>query len=861
MSFTHKPEKEICKRFNLGKYIQLLTIPCAMNEINNNANILPNITLGFHIFDSCKMLQRELDGTLRIVTGQSRAIPNYQCRQQEQLAAIIGHSISTYSILMAHILGLARYPQISHVSTSYLLSDKTQFPSFFRTVPSDAHQSRGLAQLVLHFGWTWVGMVADANDYGFQGIQALRQEILKSGACVEFLVYIQSSRPDHNIPPIIQTIKKSKAKVVVVFATESNVIFLFDELIKQNITEKTWVASEAWATSTMFLPEKYWNLLLGTVGFALSSDFSPGFHEFIEHISLPRLSQETWDLMFSEDNLKNAFLECLNFAFQLERMANNSAGEDAVEHFRYHLKNLINLRQMYALYCAVHVIAQTLHDLASCKATNGPFINRSCSNIWSFKPWQVVSSEPSPDMAYGISHYMKKVRVKLSCDITFSFDDNGNPPPVYDIVNWQLSPEGTMRQVKVGRYHSTAANKHVLNINMSNIQWSSDDQVLRTIVEGFRLINHGVPRRSREVKIIVDPSVWLGQVPISVCNKNCSPGLRKAAKKGEPSCCYQCVTCSQGEISNQTDSGECLKCTWNQWPSQDKDRCLPKTIEYLKYEEPLGITLTTTTVTSSFVPLAILGLLISYKATPVVRANNYTISCLLLICLSLCFLCSLAFIGYPQREKCLLRQVAFGTVFALCVSCILAKTIMVAIAFRATRPNSDLKRWAGPHVSCKVISLGTFFQFLICLTWLALFPPFPEYNDKTKPGVLILECNEGSATCFWSTLGYLGVLAVISCVVAFLAKDLPDSFNEAKFITFSMIAFLSVWLSFIPAHLSTSGKYTVALEIFAILSSSWAMLCCMFVPKCYIILFRPTVNTKKHLMRRFSKRTNYNMHS
>ncbi|XP_075061878.1 vomeronasal type-2 receptor 26-like [Mixophyes fleayi] len=518
------------ERFKLDKYIRLLIIPYAVKEINSNPEILPNVTLGFHIYDSCRVLQRELDGTLRIITGQKKAIPNYQCRQREQLAAVIGHSTSTFSILMAHILGLTRYPQISH--------------------------------------------------------------------------------------------------------------------------------------------------------------------------------------------------------------------------------------------------------------------------------------------------YMKKVQVEMGNGIALSFDDNGDPPPVYDIVNWQLSPEGTIRQVKVGTYYSTAATKHVLMINTSDVQWSSD--------------NH--------------------TVPISICNKNCSPGFRKAAKKGEPSCCYECVICSQGEISNQTDSTECFKCPWNKWPSQEKDRCLPKTIDYLKYEEPLGITLTATSVTSSFVPLAILGLLISYKATPVVRANNYTVSCLLLICLSLCFLCSLAFIGYPQREKCLLRQVAFGMIFSLCVSCILAKTIMVTIAFRATRPNSDLKKWAGPHVSCKVISLGTFLQFLICVTWLAHSPPFPEYSYKPTSGVLILQCNEGSTTAFWCTLGYLSVLALISCLVAFLVRQLPDSYNEAKFITFSMIAFLSVWLSFIPAHISTSGRYTVAMEIFAILSSSWAMLCCMFMPKCYIILFRPTANSRKHLMRRFSSR-------
>ncbi|KAM4749219.1 vomeronasal type-2 receptor 26-like [Rhinophrynus dorsalis] len=378
-----------------------------------------------------------------------------------------------------------------------------------------------------------------------------------------------------------------------------------------------------------------------------------------------------------------------------------------------------------------------------------------------------------------------------------------------------------MKQIKVGSYDTSGADGNIFMINTSAIRWTSGQ----------------------------------GQVPSSVCSKSCPPGFRKAVRQGEPVCCYQCVPCPHGEISNQTDSVDCYKCPWDKWPNVQKDRCLMKDIEFLSYEEPLGTTLTATSILSSMIPISILGLFFQNKKTPIVRANNYSLSCLLLVSLSLCFLCSLAFIGYPQLEKCLLRQAAFGMVFALCISCILAKTIMVVFAFMATKPGSKLKKWVKTKVSYRIIFLCTLLQFFLCVSWISLAPPFPEYNTQTKPGFIIIECNENSPTAFWSMLGYLGFLSIISFIVAFLARSLPDSFNEAKFITFSMLAFLIVWVSFIPASLSARGQYTVAMEVFAILSSSWALVVCMFIPKCFIIVFRPNMNSREHLMGKDRART------
>ncbi|CAJ0947713.1 unnamed protein product [Ranitomeya imitator] len=298
------------------------------------------------------------------------------------------------------------------------------------------------------------------------------------------------------------------------------------------------------------------------------------------------------------------------------------------------------------------------------------------------------------------------------------------------------------------------------------------------------------------------------------------------------------------------DAVECFKCPWDKRPNLQRTKCVPKTEDYLSYEEPLGTTLAITNVASSLVPYIILRILALHKASALVKASNYSISCLLLVSLSFCFLCSLFFIGYPKPVKCLLRQAAFGMVFVLCVSCILAKTILVLLAFMAIKPRSNKKKWTNTRVSYVIISAGSIFQALLCIIWLSLRPPFMQYDFHVNPEVIIVECNEGSLIAFWIMLGYLFLLAAISFLVAFLVRRLPDSFNEAQFITFSMLTFLCVWVSFIPASLSAQGKYTVAMEIFAIMASSWAILLCMFVPKCFIIVFQPNRNSKDYVMNR-----------
>ncbi|XP_007910483.2 extracellular calcium-sensing receptor-like [Callorhinchus milii] len=805
LAYQHKLTVPTCQSFDFRGFRWAQTMIFAIEEINKDLSLLPNITLGYKIYDSCATHVQALRSTLTILSGPEVIESDEKCPKDVSMPAIIGDSGSSQSLVVARTIGPFRIPMVSYFSTCSCLSNRREFPTFFRTIPNDDYQVKAIVQLVKHFGWTWVAAISEDDDYGRFGIQALTEELEKLGVCMAFYEMIPKVYSHDRILHIVERIRMSSAKVIVAFSGDGEIFPLMQEIVKQNITGVQWIASEAWITTPLFSPSLFYDTLGGTIGFAIRRADIPELKEFLLtlHPSLfpgNALVKEFWETLFS-----CSFDMIDNTPQQANATQPQCSGLENIDADYNMYSDVTQLRISYNVYKAVYAIAHSLHSLILCENGAGPFENKTCGNISHLKPWQ-------------LQYYLQEVSFTDSLGEVVDFDENGDPIASYDIINWKQGADGSVQFVTVGHYDASEGSGHKLVLKEEDIIWNRGQN----------------------------------KVPQSMCTISCPPGTRKGVREGEPICCFDCLPCDDGEISNQTDSIKCTKCPLDFWSNHERVQCIPKEIEYLSYEETMGIMLTVIALCGACITKAVAAIFFCYRKTVIVRANNSELSFYLLFSLTLCFLCSVSFIGKPTHWSCMIRHTAFAISFTLCISCVLAKTVVVLIVFKATLPNNNTLKWFGPLQQRAGIFISVSVQVLICIIWLVSSPPFPSKNTQVSNAKNILECDVGSVVDFCCVFGYIGFLSAMCFILAFLARKLPDNFNEAKYITFSMLIFFVVWIAFIPAYVSSPGKYTVAVEIFPILSSSLGMLICIFAPKCYILLLKPETNTKKHLMGRES---------
>ncbi|NWW51288.1 CASR protein, partial [Pedionomus torquatus] len=814
-----RPESVECIRYNFRGFRWLQAMIFAIEEINSSPTLLPNMTLGYRIFDTCNTVSKALEATLSFVAQNKIDSLNLDefCNCSEHIPstiAVVGATGSGISTAVANLLGLFYIPQVSYASSSRLLSNKNQFKSFLRTIPNDEHQATAMADIIEYFRWNWVGTIAADDDYGRPGIEKFREEAEERDICIDFSELISQYSDEEEIQQVVEVIQNSTARVIVVFSSGPDLEPLIKEIVRRNITGKIWLASEAWASSSLIAMPEFFRVIGSTIGFALKAGQIPGFREFLQKVHPKKspnngFAKEFWEETFNcylPDGSKNSpsstsfhkgHEEGLGAGNGTAAFRPPCTGDENITSVETPYMDYTHLRISYNVYLAVYSIAHALQDIYTCTPGKGLFTNGSCADIKKVEAWQFLK-------------HLRHLNFTNNMGEQVDFDEFGDLVGNYSIINWHLSPEdGSVVFEEVGHYNVYAKKGERLFINENKILWS-----------GF----------SKEV-------------PFSNCSRDCLPGTRKGIIEGEPTCCFECVDCPDGEYSDETDASACDKCPEDYWSNENHTSCIPKQIEFLSWTEPFGIALTLFAVLGIFLTSFVLGVFTKFRNTPIVKATNRELSYLLLFSLLCCFSSSLFFIGEPQNWTCRLRQPAFGISFVLCISCILVKTNRVLLVFEAKIPTSLHRKWWGLNLQFLLVFLCTFVQIVICVIWLYTAPPSSYRNHELEDEIIFITCHEGSLMALGFLIGYTCLLAAICFFFAFKSRKLPENFNEAKFITFSMLIFFIVWISFIPAYASTYGKFVSAVEVIAILAASFGLLACIFFNKVYIILFKPSRNT------------------
>ncbi|XP_051846911.1 vomeronasal type-2 receptor 26-like [Antechinus flavipes] len=775
----------------LRNYYQVLAFMFAIEEINRNPNLLPNVSLGFHIYNAYQNDERTLESSLMWLSGQGQTIPNYSCERQRKSVVVIGGATSELTFSMGTLLELYKLPQISYGLFDPLISDPLQFPSVYQMAPSDTSLPLGMVRLMLHFQWNWVGLVASDDSRGEKFLRDLQEEMARNDVCVAFIEKITTRHSSNKdlYQYFVFRLYFSAANVFVIYGDTNSLLSLVFMENPDILVRKVWITTSHWDISKK-PGYSYFDNFHGALIFSDQTSKIPGFKDFLKTVNPARYPEDIF-----LKNFWNSAFECpYVHGKEEEEVCSPNASLDTLS-----LSSLENIMsdQSYTVYTAVYAVAWALHEMFLVRSEMEFNIDGDNRVV---PPWKLHS-------------FLKNLQFNNSAGKLVVLDKKRNFVANYDVLNYVTFSNDTEVLIKVGEFISQAPLGQDLTIQEHAITWST----------------------------------WNKKLPQSRCSKVCGPGFQKKAKEGSPVCCFKCDPCPDRHISNQTDADQCVKCPEDQYPNQERNQCVPKMMTFLDYEEPLGMALASIAACLSLLTALVLYVFVRYKNTPIVRANNRDLSYILLISLLFCFLCSLLFIGRPTAAHCLLRQTTFGVMFTMAVSTILAKTIIVVLAFRATRPGSRSRKWMGSRAPISVVLFCTLIQVMLCAIWLLLSPPFPEADTHTDREHIILGCNEGSLIAFYFVLGYMGVLALASFTVAFFVRNLPDTFNEAKFITFSMLVFCSVWITFLPTYQSTKGKMMIVVEIFSILSSSTGLLACIFIPKCYVILLQPHRNIKNSL--------------
>ncbi|KAM8965603.1 metabotropic glutamate receptor 6 [Sarcophilus harrisii] len=772
----------------------------ALDRINADPGLLPGVRLGARLLDTCSRDTHALEQALTFVQALLRPASAARCPgggqpigavPEQRVAAVVGASASSVSIMVANVLRLFAIPQISYASTAPELSDNARYDFFSRVVPPDSYQAQAMVDVVRALGWNYVSTLASEGNYGESGVEAFVQISREAGGvCIAQSIKIpREPRPGEFGKIIKRLMETPNARGIIIFASEDDIKRVLEAAQQANLTGHfLWVGSDSWGAKISPILNVE-DVAVGAITILPKRASIEGFDQYFTTRSLENNRRNIWFAEFWEDNF-NCKLTT-GFGGQSEDPATRKCtGEERIGRDSAYKQE----GKVQFVIDAVYAIAHALHSMhqALCPGYIG------------------LCPAMSPTDGRTLLQYIRAVHFNGSAGTPVMFNENGDAPGRYDIFQYQVT-NGS------GGYRAVGQWTESLKLNVEELEWS------------------GSPL-----------------LPTSLCSLPCGPGERKKMVKGVP-CCWHCEPCDGYRY--QVDEFTCEACPLGARPTLNHTGCRPTPVIRLDWASPWAILPLLLAVAGIAATASVLATFIRHHNTPIVRASGRELSYILLTGIFLIYAITFLMVAEPGPTICAARRLLLGLGTALSYSALLTKTNRIYRIFERGKRSVTPPPFISPTSQLVITFSLTSVQVIGVVAWLGFQPPHSviDYEEQRTPDPEqargVLKCDMSDLSLI-GCLGYSLVLMVTCTIYAIKARGVPETFNEAKPIGFTMYTTCIVWLAFVPIFFGTAQSaekiyiQTTTLTVSMSLSAS-VSLGMLYVPKVYIIIFHPEQNVQK----------------
>ncbi|XP_071406284.1 metabotropic glutamate receptor 7 isoform X1 [Pithys albifrons albifrons] len=774
----------------------------ALDQINSDPELLPNVTLGARILDTCSRDTYALEQSLTFVQALiQKDTSDVRCTngeppvfvKPEKVVGVIGASGSSVSIMVANILRLFQIPQISYASTAPELSDDRRYDFFSRVVPPDSFQAQAMVDIVKALGWNYVSTLASEGNYGEKGVESFMQISREAGGlCIAQSLKIPQDRKDKTLDfdkIIRQLLETPNARAIVIFANDEDIKQILAAAKRADqVGHFLWVGSDTWGSKVSPLLQQE-DVAEGAITILPKRATIEGFDAYFTSRTLENNRRNVWFAEYWEENFNCKLTITGSKKEDTDRKCTGQEriGKDSPYEQEGKVQFVID-----AVYAMAHALHRMSRDLCADSAGLCPDMERAGGK--------------------RLLKYIRGVSFNGSAGTPVMFNKNGDAPGRYDIFQFHSTNTSSPGYRLVGQWTDD------LQLNIEDMQWGG----------GVR------------------------EVPPSVCSLPCKPGERKKMVKGMP-CCWHCELCDGYQY--QADEVTCLLCSYNERPNENRTGCRSIPIIKLEWHSPWAVIPVFLAMLGIIATIFVMATFIRYNDTPIVRASGRELSYVLLTGIFLCYIITFLMIAKPDVAVCSFRRIFLGLGMCISYAALLTKTNRIYRIFEQGKKSVTAPRLISPTSQLAITSSLISVQLLGVFIWFAVDPPniIIDYDEQKTMnpdqarGVLKCDITDLQIIC---SLGYSILLMVTCTVYAIKTRGVPENFNEAKPIGFTMYTTCIVWLAFIPIFFGTAQSaeklyiQTTTLTISMNLSASVA-LGMLYMPKVYIIIFHPELNVQK----------------